>query len=496
MAHLNLLRTQNIWRLSLLLWLGLAIAPVRAELDVWTVVASPGPAQFLNVAPTRQVQLMTINGVLYLGGANGLSVRSMTLPAAPKLMSAGFQKGALSSGGGRVLYAVVDGHGVYRSADSGSTWAPIPAVLPAGTITAIAGAPNDPNYVYVGMASGKVYEYSSFDGIWEDLTLSLPAAKVYRLAVAPNDSGRVYAAIEGQGIYLLVAPNRSRHWVKVSDLNGIQDIAIHPANGYEALLSSGGTVERIYATDVGGRSWPLRNGLPGGALMGGLVYDPLDHDFAYLGTTRGMYKFNRGLGSWSRLGADGDLANKKVVAVGVDPRDTDVVYAATNDDLGGGRLYRIEQSLPSNLPPQAVININTLFVQSFDTVVLDGASSIDPDGQIISYKWSETSGITIAINGDDSAITSFVAPDVTKPITLRFQLEVLDNKNAWAGAQAEVVVAPHGYSRGVLGDEAEFGVEGSIGNGDVSTRGGGGSLGWGLLPLALLVAYRWHQRRR
>lgn len=457
--------------------------PAQAALDSWEIVSEPGPGQFLNITRFGEVQLATTDGVLFRGSAGGLAVQLTDLRAAPKFISAGNQRGSFAQHSGRVLYAAVDGHGVYRSADSGATWSRLTTDFPAGTVTALVGAHNATRTVYIGLEAGGVYAYSASTGKWTDITMTLPVGKVYQLAISPADSERVYAAIEGEGVHKLVKPNKASKWIKVSNLNGIQDIAVHPVNPHEALISSGGTVERIESNNVSGASWSLRDGLPGGAVMWGLAYDPQDPDFAYVGTTRGVYKLNRGLGVWSRLGADGDLGNQYVVAIEVDPRDNKVVYAATNNAAGGGRLYRIEQSVSSNVAPEVNIQVSNTRVASFETVVLDGASSVDPDGIIESYKWVELSGARISINGDESPTASFVAPDVTLPITLLFQLEVIDNKGAWAGGSVEVVVHPHGFKH-AFADDAELDAA------DSGSGGGGGSLGWSLL-LSLLLARRY-----
>ena len=69
---------------------------------------------------------------------------------------------------------------------------------------------------------------------------------------------------------------------------------------------------------------------------------------------------------------------------------------------------------PDNKPP--VANAGTdLTVEHKKTVMLKGSSSIDPDGTITSYQWSQISGPQVTINNANTAIASFTAPDLSTP---------------------------------------------------------------------------------
>jgi len=63
-----------------------------------------------------------------------------------------------------------------------------------------------------------------------------------------------------------------------------------------------------------------------------------------------------------------------------------------------------------------------------NTVSLDSSSSIDADGTIVSYLWTQTSGDTVALSSRTSAAPSFVAPDSNQVLT--FSLVITDNDGA------------------------------------------------------------------
>jgi len=60
-----------------------------------------------------------------------------------------------------------------------------------------------------------------------------------------------------------------------------------------------------------------------------------------------------------------------------------------------------------------------------DTVTLDGSGSYDGNGTIISYEWTQMSGIGVNLEDEESVVTTFIAPEETGPLV--FMLTVFDN---------------------------------------------------------------------
>ena len=59
-----------------------------------------------------------------------------------------------------------------------------------------------------------------------------------------------------------------------------------------------------------------------------------------------------------------------------------------------------------------------------DTIELNGSASTDPDGEPLTYIWTQVSGPTVDMTGADKALPRF---EITEPGTLRFQLVVNDS---------------------------------------------------------------------
>ncbi|MGI9249319.1 MAG: choice-of-anchor B family protein, partial [Woeseiaceae bacterium] len=105
-------------------------------------------------------------------------------------------------------------------------------------------------------------------------------------------------------------------------------------------------------------------------------------------------------------------------------------------------------------------------------VTLDGSQSNDPDGDNLSYSWTQTMGPVVTLNNANSATSSFRSPSVSSDTLLRFQLQVSDPGGLTDTATASVTVSA----------------------GSVAPQGGGGGGGpvtlWLLGLLGLMSARR------
>jgi uncharacterized protein (TIGR03382 family) len=74
--------------------------------------------------------------------------------------------------------------------------------------------------------------------------------------------------------------------------------------------------------------------------------------------------------------------------------------------------------------------------------VLNGNASTDPDGDALTFTWSQTAGAMATLAGTSTATTTFTAPTVTFDETLTFQLSVSDGTAAATATVQVTVVAP------------------------------------------------------
>ncbi len=103
-------------------------------------------------------------------------------------------------------------------------------------------------------------------------------------------------------------------------------------------------------------------------------------------------------------------------------RDSDGLSNSTSVSI---QILPSETPLPSNQAPSAQITAPQS-VTSGETVTLDGSGSSDPDGDTITYLWTQTQGDNITLANSTDSTLSFVAPTVQQSTSYTFQLSVSD----------------------------------------------------------------------
>jgi MYXO-CTERM domain-containing protein len=93
-----------------------------------------------------------------------------------------------------------------------------------------------------------------------------------------------------------------------------------------------------------------------------------------------------------------------------------------------------------NRPP--VVNAGAdQTVEEGATVTLSG-SGADPEGDALTYAWTQTAGPEVALNGGTTATATFTAPDVAASTLLTFTLKVTDANGASSEDSVSVTVTP------------------------------------------------------
>ena len=117
--------------------------------------------------------------------------------------------------------------------------------------------------------------------------------------------------------------------------------------------------------------------------------------------------------------------------------------AATGErlrDAAGNRVRDFTQTVTNDTPagqPGAVAGAD-FAVNPGATVTLDGAGSLDPDGDSLIYAWTQNSGAAVRLSGTDTAMPSFTAPEQAGPLT--FRLTVTDPDGLRAADTVTVTV--------------------------------------------------------
>ena len=128
-----------------------------------------------------------------------------------------------------------------------------------------------------------------------------------------------------------------------------------------------------------------------------------------------------------------------------DPDNASTSDPDTDTSNGSGQSSNATDS--SNDEPIADAG-SDLDVFQGEHVELDGSSSYDPDGDEITFAWSQVSGPQIALANSDSASPSFTSPEGDVDITMEFELIVSDGMSTSQPSTVGVlVIAPDSDSQ-------------------------------------------------
>src|SRR5581483_6525312 len=172
-----------------------------------------------------------------------------------------------------VMLAGSTGGGMWKSTDSGASWAPVDDFLPSLSVTSIVSLPNDPNTIFAGTGDGWFASlsirgagiYKSTDGgaKWTQLpsTANTNFLAVNALAVSA-DGSTLLAAVTNQvagssgGIYR--STDGGTTWTKSVEGADFGVVEFHPTDSSKAIASTR-TGQAVYSTD-GGTSWNVATG--------------------------------------------------------------------------------------------------------------------------------------------------------------------------------------------------------------------------------------------
>ncbi len=126
----------------------------------------------------------------------------------------------------------------------------------------------------------------------------------------------------------------------------------------------------------------------------------------------------------------------------------------------------------SNAAPNAVAGAAQQVVGG-TLVTLNGSSSNDPDGDTLTYSWTQTMGATVSLSDPSVAQPTFTAPTVSSDTLLQFQLSVSDPDGLVDSASVSVTVTADAPATG---------------------GGGGGALSLWVLALLLFERMRLYDR--
>jgi photosystem II stability/assembly factor-like uncharacterized protein len=221
-------------------------------------------------------------------------------------------------------YVAAGSGNLWKTVNRGETWTPIFDDYPAYSLGAVVVDPRDPDVVWLGTGENSntrsasygdgVYKSTDGGATWRRVGLDR-SEHIQRILFDPRDPDVVWVAAQGplwapggdRGLYKTTDGGRT--WTRslhVSDDTGVTDVALHPRNP-----------DVVYAA-----AYQRRRAV--GQTIGG-------------GPEAGIFKSTDGGGTWSRLTVGLPTVDMGRIALGVDPRIPDRVYALiyARGDTGG-----------------------------------------------------------------------------------------------------------------------------------------------------------------
>ncbi len=245
-----------------------------------------------------------------------------------------------------------------------------PALM-SGRISDIAIHPEDENTWYVAVGSGGVWKTTNAGVTWKSIFDGQGSYSIGCLSIDPQNPNIVWVGSGedvggrhvgyGDGIYKSEDGGKTWENMGLKKSEHISRIVIHPENQDVLWVSaqgpqwSPGGERGIFKTIDGGKNWEKQLGDEEFTGATDLIIDPRDPDVLYAATWQhhrtvaaymgggpktAIYKTTDGGSNWIELKNGLPKGNKGKIGLAISPQNPDVVYAVIELDRRTGGLYR------------------------------------------------------------------------------------------------------------------------------------------------------------
>lgn len=184
---------------------------------------------------------------------------------------------------------------LYRSIDEIKTWVPITGDLTkgSGVLSAIAVAPNNSKFIYVGATDGSISLSKDGGTTFSTVSTGLPARFIQHIDVDPADSlhAMIVIGAGAPGNHVFVTSNGGTSWTNLTA--NLPDISMNAG-----VMIPGQTNHMFVASDIGvfestdgGASWAAAAGIPN-VIVNDVVYNSANQLLVAATYGRGMFQLS------------------------------------------------------------------------------------------------------------------------------------------------------------------------------------------------------------
>lgn len=236
-----------------------------------------------------------------------------------------------------------------------------------GRITDIEITADQPQYIFVGAASGGIFRSDDWGETWMPVFDDAQSLSIGDMAIAPSDQQIIYAgtgepnagggsvAYDGNGVYKTIDHGDTWTHVGLDSIGSTGRIAIHPTDpnicyvGSMGFLFENNPDRGVFKTQNGGQSWQKVLFINDSTGIIDLVMDPSDpnviyaaawqrvrriHFQQYGGPASGIYKSINGGASWQKISGPWPSEIGRI-GLSIAASSPNIVVAAVCDATGG-----------------------------------------------------------------------------------------------------------------------------------------------------------------
>ena len=274
-----------------------------------------------------------------------------------------------------------------------------------GDARAIAADPHNARHLYLGTASGWIYESEDGGAAWKRLSLvgKRDDLVIDHILVDPLDAkhlivGAFFIDRDDGGLYQ--SHDGGSTWYSQAQMRG-QSVRSLAGDASDPKIMVAGTLQGVYRTDDSGVHWRLIS--PEGSTeihnVQSVAIDPVDSNVIYAGTWHLPWKTVDGGAHWTNIGSkQGLIDDSDVFSIVIDPENPQTVYASACSGIyksvDAGKAFTKVQGIPNTARRTRKLAMDPQHLDTVYAGTTEGLYRTLTGGTI----WSSMTGPEVIVN--------------------------------------------------------------------------------------------------